>query len=280
MHLIIHIDGGARGNPGPAGAGVTIQDEAGNLVHEAGYFLGRQTNNAAEYTALLRGLQRAAACGPERVTIYSDSELLVKQITGEYRVKSPKLAQLFKQAQMLLVQLGRWSIRHVRREQNCRADELANLAMDQKRDVIVMDVDDDAVAATPVAAASEVDDQPDPASAPTTTAGEREQAPPQVSDGPRRAHVTVSRAPNREGCPAGGCDWESLTIDTVLPKGLCIYAAHALAPTIIAVLNTAPEEFNAIPTLTVRCMRPECGATFHVSPARSSNGKTCEDQST
>ena len=202
MDLIVHIDGGARGNPGPAGAGVIIQDESGSLVHEAGYFLGRQTNNAAEYHALLRGLQRTAACAPDRVTIYSDSELLVRQITGEYRVKSPLLAKLFEQAQLLLVQIGRWSIRHVRREQNRRADELANMAMDQERDVIVLDTEK----TTPGPA---TESAPREASTPTSTtpaptSGTSNDQPPQASNEHRCAYVTVARQAKPDGCPAGG----------------------------------------------------------------------------
>ena len=79
----MHVDGGSRGNPGPAGAGVTISTEDGTLIHEAAHFLGNQTNNGAEYHALIRALQRVQACGDDTVTVFSDSELLVRQITGE-----------------------------------------------------------------------------------------------------------------------------------------------------------------------------------------------------
>jgi len=136
MQALIHIDGGARGNPGPAGVGVVIHDENGKALHEAGYFLGKCTNNVAEYHGLIRGITTASSMNPTSVTIHSDSELVVKQITGEYRVKSPDLKPLFEQAQLELVKLGNWQIRHVRREQNKRADELANKAMDAKKDVI------------------------------------------------------------------------------------------------------------------------------------------------
>ena len=95
MGLIIHVDGGSRGNPGPAGAGVVIADEDGALIHEAGYFLGRQTNNSAEYHACIRALQRAARCGEQPVRVCSDSELLVRQITGAYQVKSPTLVKRY-----------------------------------------------------------------------------------------------------------------------------------------------------------------------------------------
>jgi ribonuclease HI len=135
MNLIIHIDGGSRGNPGPAAAGVVIQTDDGVTVHEAGYFLGRMTNNVAEYSGLLRALELAVEHKAQRVRVYSDSQLMVRQITGEYRVKSEDLKPLFEKAQELLLQLPAWEIQHVRREKNKRADELVNLALDRKRDM-------------------------------------------------------------------------------------------------------------------------------------------------
>lgn len=138
-HCVIHIDGGARGNPGPAGAGVVIADADGTPVHEAGYFLGRATNNVAEYQGLLRALEQAAAIGARQVTLRSDSQLLVRQLTGEYRVKSTDLRPLFERAQSLLRRFGRWSIEHVPRAENARADALANQAMDAQADVVEFD---------------------------------------------------------------------------------------------------------------------------------------------
>lgn len=142
MELTIHIDGGARGNPGPAGAGVVIRQSDGPVLLEAGYYLGSTTNNFAEYTALLRGLEAAQRFAPERIEIFSDSELLVRQINGEYRVRSGNLKDLFHKATTQLAGFKHWRIRHVRREQNARADELANLAMDAMTDVIVTGPDD------------------------------------------------------------------------------------------------------------------------------------------
>lgn len=139
MGLILEVDGGSRGNPGPAGAGVVIRTEDGRTLYEAGFFLGPLTNNAAEYHALIRALRRAADCGEQPLTIRSDSELLVRQITGEYRVKSASLAELYEQVQRLLLRIACWSIVHVPRAQNRRADELANLAMDRERDVVIAD---------------------------------------------------------------------------------------------------------------------------------------------
>ena len=136
MNLTIHFDGGSRGNPGPASAGVVIRDsDSGKPVHEAGYFLGKCTNNVAEYQGLIRSLDIAAGLGGQRLDIYSDSQLLVRQITGEYRVKSPDLKPLFEQAKRLLGGFADWRIQHVLRDKNQRADELANLAMDHQADV-------------------------------------------------------------------------------------------------------------------------------------------------
>ena len=282
--MIIYVDGGARGNPGPAGAGVVITSDDGRRIHEGAYFLGQQTNNAAEYHALIRALQRIGESGQETLTICSDSELLVRQLTGQYRVKSPKLASLFEQVQLLLLRTPCWSIRHIPRELNQHADELANRAMDLGRDDIVFDADarpsvQDAPpspADNPDAPSRQPTSKPNrPVSAPDVAA--HEVAVPET-DLPRTVRVTVARAPKPDGCPACETLPESFTVQSTLPAGLCIHAAHALLPTILAALNTEPGEFAALPTLTVRCMRPGCGATFHVSPERSSNGAGRSDK--
>lgn len=137
MQALIHIDGGARGNPGPAAAGVSITTPDGTeALHEAGYWLGELTNNEAEYQGLLHALKAALELGFESVHVRSDSELMVKQIKGEYRVKAANLKPLFGEAREQLSKFPQWSIEHVRREKNKRADQLANLAMDAGRDVI------------------------------------------------------------------------------------------------------------------------------------------------
>ncbi len=114
---------------------VIVDTNAGKPVHEAGYFLGNCTNNVAEYQGLLHSLKRAKDLGGTHLNIHSDSELLVRQITGQYRVKSPDLKPLYEKAVTLLRSFDDWKIQHVRREKNERADELANLAMDHKADV-------------------------------------------------------------------------------------------------------------------------------------------------
>ena len=131
MKARLYTDGGARGNPGPAGYGVRIEDEQGALINEFNGFLGSATNNVAEYNGLLAALRYAQQNGHRLVHIKSDSELLVKQMRGEYRVKNPGLQPLHQQARAIALRLDRVTFEHVRREQNKDADRLANLAMDE-----------------------------------------------------------------------------------------------------------------------------------------------------
>jgi ribonuclease HI len=132
-NIVAYIDGGARGNPGPAGYGVRIEDGHGALIEEFNGFLGVSTNNVAEYNGLLAALKYATENGHRIVRIKSDSELLVKQMRGEYRVKHPGLQPLYQQACVLAATLERVVFEHVRREQNKDADRLANLAMDEAK---------------------------------------------------------------------------------------------------------------------------------------------------
>jgi len=129
-YLVAHIDGGARGNPGPAGYGAVIEDEMGRPVVELSDYLGKQTNNYAEYSGLLAALTYAARHGFKALKVYSDSELMVKQITGEYKVSSPSLKELYAKAVRLIEDLEAFEINHVPREKNREADWLANRAMD------------------------------------------------------------------------------------------------------------------------------------------------------
>lgn len=126
-----YIDGGARGNPGPAGYGVRIEHPDGTLVTELSGALGEATNNVAEYQGLLAALRYAVAQGHQRLLIRSDSELLVRQMRGEYKVKNAGLKPLVAEARLLIMQLERVEFEHVRREDNADADRLANLAMDE-----------------------------------------------------------------------------------------------------------------------------------------------------
>jgi ribonuclease HI len=126
-----YIDGGARGNPGPAGYGVRIEDADGNLIDELHGALGIATNNVAEYTGLLAALKWAVDHDKPQLHIRSDSELLVKQMRGEYKVRNPGLQALFVQARLLVMQLDMVTFEHVRREMNTEADRLSNIAMDE-----------------------------------------------------------------------------------------------------------------------------------------------------
>jgi probable phosphoglycerate mutase len=130
--LIVHIDGGSRGNPGDAAFGVHVADSEGKRVAELYGFLGRATNNVAEYEALLHALQWAAARGEKRLQVFSDSELLVRQLEGRYKVKHPDLRPLYERARILMTRFAEVKVAHVRREQNVEADALVNRALDER----------------------------------------------------------------------------------------------------------------------------------------------------
>lgn len=235
MKLVIHIDGGARGNPGPAGAGVVIHDDEGGAQLEAGFFLGRMTNNVAEYTALLKALEASHRLSAEQLLIHSDSELLVKQINGEYRVKNPGLQTLFEEAMSRLKKFSKWTVRHVRREGNARADELANLAMDAGEDVIEIDVSD--------------------GSAPRSTDEDRSAtAAGESSD----YAVACMKSPAKGACPADCRMGDAFAVADVTPEGLCIHAA-------ISVLGAvAAAQFRGSPK-SAECTKADCGAIFSIN---------------
>lgn len=130
-YLIAYTDGGARGNPGPAGYGVVIQDESGQEVAALSQYLGHQTNNVAEYQGLIAALEYAVEHGHKALKVVSDSELLVRQIKGIYKVKNPTLQDLYGRARQLIRKLDSFSIDHVLRGKNAEADRLANEAMDK-----------------------------------------------------------------------------------------------------------------------------------------------------
>ena len=130
-YLTAHVDGGARGNPGPAGYGVVIKDQSGRKVAARSEYLGHQTNNFAEYQGFIAALEYALAHGPKTLKVISDSELLVRQIKGIYKVKNAVLKDLHARAKQLISQLDWFSIDHALREHNRQADELANQAMDK-----------------------------------------------------------------------------------------------------------------------------------------------------
>jgi ribonuclease HI len=133
MKVIVHVDGGARGNPGPAAAASVLSDPSGEVLDEHAHLLGEVTNNVAEYRALLLGLERARALGATEVEVVNDSELVAKQVQGLYKVKHAAMRPLHSQAMAALREFERWSIRSVPRAQNAHADALVNAALDGAR---------------------------------------------------------------------------------------------------------------------------------------------------
>jgi ribonuclease HI len=170
--ITVQFDGGSRGNPGPAGIGVVLSASDGTPLVTLGRYIGRATNNAAEYTALITGLQEAKRLGAKRVAVRGDSELIVRQMRGEYKVRNADLRPLYEQAKSLLGEFEQATIQHNYRHHNALADRLANIAMDRKGEV--RDVDEarggGGTAAANVSAAASPLDQPSPVA---PKAGER-----------------------------------------------------------------------------------------------------------
>jgi ribonuclease HI len=131
VRVVVHVDGGSRGNPGPAAAAAVASSSDGETLAERTAYLGDATNNVAEYRAFLLGLELARELGAEEVEVVNDSELIARQIGGEYKVKHAGLKPLFAQAMGELRGFHRWAVRSVPREQNTRADELVNEALDE-----------------------------------------------------------------------------------------------------------------------------------------------------
>lgn len=132
MKFIIYTDGGSRGNPGPAALGVFITDDHGNLVYKKGLYLGIQTNNFAEYSALVHALEVASGLGGQHLDVRMDSELIVRQMNGQYKIKEPTLVKLARQVKILAQEFREVSYTHVRREYNKEADKMVNIALDEE----------------------------------------------------------------------------------------------------------------------------------------------------
>lgn len=250
MQLTVHIDGGSRGNPGPAAAGVAIANEDGKALFEAGYFLGRMTNNSAEYYGLIRALDVLSAWPDAELTILADSELLVKQITGEYRVKSPQLAGLFEDAQRRLLRRDHWRIQHVRRAHNARADELANRAMDAEKDVVVVD-------RRPGAAPP----KPGNGDGSTPESGEAAATLPTVI---ATCTSSAESPPCYTACKAGA----KYEFSAVAPEGICLDALSSMLHTVLSLRDTRLAADEPVPALTIRCFKPGCGAVFELATHR------------
>ncbi|MBA2637721.1 MAG: reverse transcriptase-like protein [Solirubrobacterales bacterium] len=132
MRVVVHVDGGARGNPGPAAAGAVVSTPEGEVLDEAAEALGRATNNVAEYRGLLLGLARARELGATEVEVYNDSELIARQVNGQYKVKHADMKPLHAAAVAVLAEFDRWTLRCVPRAQNAHADALVNQALDAR----------------------------------------------------------------------------------------------------------------------------------------------------
>ncbi len=137
--ITLEFDGGSRGNPGPAGIGIVLRAADGTPLLTLGRFIGRATNNSAEYRALILGLEKAKELGATRLEVRGDSELIIKQMRGEYRVKHPELRELYEDAQLRLHDFAQVRFEHRLRHRNSLADKLANLAMDRKGEVTEAD---------------------------------------------------------------------------------------------------------------------------------------------
>lgn len=254
MPFTLNIDGGSRGNPGPAACGVVICENK-TVVYEAGFFLGRTTNNVAEYQGLIHGVKAAIDMGVTELTIYSDSELMVRQITGEYRVKSPDLKPLFDQAQSLLLKLDTWKFSHIYRESNGRADAVANKAMDEKRDVILTGTAPPPSTTTPAA--------PPPATKSkslmqaSTTPEKTSPTPPRRDPQAALWSATFATAPEST-CPAGCLKGERFEFSHATPQGLCIYAA---IPILSTILSEGPDTAGDVEQ--PMCLR--CGAEIKLT---------------
>ena len=245
--VILHVDGGARGNPGPAAAGVVLRDSNGSSILEAGYLLGRLTNNQAEYSALLMGLQAAGRCGARSLTIYVDSELVARQVIGEYRVKSAELRALYEDVRQQLVKLDSWKIHHVPREDNRRADQLVNLALDADDDVIEVQLDEVLQRLThrPPTAARAVAKQSDGAALPIL--------------------LEVTKPAGKGACSEACRRHGRYVVDNSLPAGLSLDVAAGL---INAVSDLRTPGRASPEPLTMTCAA--CGAVFEVSVYNSS----------
>ncbi len=243
--LKLYFDGGARGNPGPAAAGVVLHDESGEAILEAGYLLGTMTNNQAEYSAMLIGLQAANQCGAKQLTIFSDSELLVKQLQGEYRVKSEGLRPLFEDVRQGLQKLQAWRIHHVPRHENQLADELVNRTLDRDEDVVDVHLIDGPATLSPGGQGAPAPTGPTP-----------------ESSGPARVLVEVVTEPRGKGCPSGCLRGTKHIIKDVIPGGFNL----ELAARIIEAIDTLRDRERSgdeTKPLALSCGR--CGAQYRIS---------------
>lgn len=255
MPWTAHIDGGSRGNPGPAAAGVVLRDESGHVAVAAGFFLGRATNNQAEYNGLLRALDLFERAGAREIEIVSDSELMVRQINGQYKVRSPDLRPLFEDARTALAAF-RWRIRHVLRAHNTDADGLANDAMDAHGDVVRVDT-------LGLLGQHRKASAPRGPGAPAAVPAAVSPTAPVTSTHPRRARQIegrVTEPPAHGQCPAGMRQGQVFRFECTTPPGLCLHLCATALPTVL--------QMQQNPTVTaheVKCSKPRCGAVLQLA---------------
>lgn len=261
QRIELYVDGGSRGNPGPAASAYVVKRSSGEIVKSKGFHLGRATNNVAEYIALLRGLEAVLTEGIREIDIFSDSELMVRQIIGEYRVRSVDLMELFEQVQRKLLSFDRWQIKHIRREFNKEADQLVNETLDFGGETEELD---------------ETPEMPEEPKVCKMTKKSAERAvkknklkpaskapsPAKISEpsAPRKVLVevlSISGEPECENLVVGQC----FVFSQCVPAGLCVYAAMSLLPQVLAMQNDpsapSPQE--------VSCMKPGCSVRFKLS---------------
>ena len=216
--ITLQFDGGSRGNPGPAGIGVVLRAEDGTPVVTLGKFIGRATNNVAEYKALITALEQAKKLGAKKIIIRGDSELIIKQMRGEYRVKNPDLKQLYDEAQHLLAQFDKSKIEHNYREDNTLADKLANLAMDRKGEVT--DVDDPGPSPSPSTRSASTRPVPTPAGGASHGRAEHDGLRTMASTGTAGKTATNVEVGCVHTCPRCGCSVKVLRSSGRSPEEL------------------------------------------------------------
>lgn len=253
MTWTAYIDGGARGNPGPAAAGIHIVDQSEQPVFSAGIFLGHKTNNEAEYAGLLIALDALLASGIHDVIVYSDSELLVRQMTGQYRVKAPHLKSLYEEANARVKDVGKVRFQHVPRERNRQADALVNQAIDAVADVIVADT----------LGVNERIVRPQVAASPKP-----QRTPQSVQPAGPGILVTVVKGPRAGICPAKTKAGQTFRFTNVTPAGMCVEACSAVVDSVVALASACDVHSADLEPMTITCSRPDCGAVFQLKPAQ------------
>lgn len=249
MTWTAYIDGGARGNPGPAAAGIHLLDDAGKPAFSAGLFLGHKTNNEAEYAGLIFALDLLGAAGANDARIRSDSELLVRQLQGRYRVKAPNLQPLYDEARARVRDIGRVQFQHVRREENREADALVNQALDAVADVIAVDPD----------GLADSLERPRITAAPTASRTPQEAARPVGG-----IRVAVVKPPKPGACPAGIKAGQTYLFGVTTPAGFCTEGCAAVVDAVLSLQSAARQGEKDLSAMTVTCGRPECGAVFEL----------------